>query len=282
MAQMNYDDFSKLRTTGNTPERKSYVNSPSYFYLADDGDTAIVRFNISSVEDLIVTPVHTIMLNGKRRDVECIKPEECPLCREGVALSNRIYIPVISYTTENDKVTAHPGIWNQPYKFGATLKSWIMDYGDLRNIIFKVTRIGKRGTPASYSLAPANPKVYRDEDFVADFSAFETFDLHRSMVLLKNKEEMGYYLENNNFPMKQKQETTSFNTMKEAAASIPTNVYDRPAVRTTLRDDAQPIRTVYRGNDFTFTAQAPASQEVQHSQETQSQTTQKSPRRYTY
>lgn len=279
MAQMNYDDFSKLRTaTGATSERRNYVNGPSYFYLADDGDTAIVRFNIASVEDLIVTPVHTVMLNGKRRDVECIKPGECPLCHEGVALSNRIYVPVLSYTTENDKVVVHPGVWNQPYKFGATLKSWIMDYGDLRNIIFKVTRVGKRGTPASYSLAPANPKVYRDEDFIADFSAFENFDLHRSMVLLKSKEEMEYYLENNNFPMKQKQETSSFTSVEEAVTPISTNAYDRPAARTTLRDNAQPIRTVYRGNDFFATT----PQEERHSQETQSQTTQKAPRRYTY
>lgn len=250
MAQMSYEEFSRMNQKNNSTntQANNYRNSVSYFYLADDGDTALVRFNIANIDDLKVTSRHSITLNGKRRNVECIRNyndpvDTCPLCASGSKPTFRVYIELLSYKIENGKVTSEAGVWDQPARFRETLKSYFMDYGDLRNIIFKLTRHGRKGdTNTTYSLIVANPQIYKNEDYVADFSAFDTFDINRSMVLNKSAEELQYYVENGAFPEvgtpQSSQPQSQVNEVKSTSSSYPQTVHQEIP-------PTSPIRTTY-------------------------------------
>lgn len=283
MAQMTYEEFSKMNQNSTKDENTSrYTNSPSYFYLADDGDTAIVRFNIADIKDLSVTSRHSVYVNGKRRNVECIRGfndpvESCPLCASGSRPTFRVYIQLLSYKVENGKITYEPCVWDQPARFRETLKSYFMDYGDLRNIVFKITRHGRKGdTNTTYSLIVANPQMYKNEDYVADFSAFENFNLNRSMVLLKSKDELQYYVDHEEFPAVQQ-------SVKETAVAGQTRMVQNNTADTmyttvstpsgsNVWEEARPIRSTYNTPDM---------QERQQPREQPSQI-QRGPRRYTY
>ena len=272
MAQMSYEEFSRMNQNSNstTNQTNNYGNNPSYFFLADDGDTAVVRFNIANIDDLKVTSRHTISLNGKRRSVECIRnfnePQDaCPLCASGNKPSFRVYLELISYKIENGKVVYEPAVWDQPARFRETLKSYFMDYGDLRNIIFKITRHGRKGdTNTSYSLIVANPQVYKNEDYVADFSAFETFNINRYMVLNKNREELEYYVENGSFPEVQQTQRTVEEVRPTQQPTYQTQPSQSPTYKQEVPSNS-PIRT-------TYTTEA----------KSQEPPVQRGPRRYTY
>ena len=271
MAQMSYEEFSRMNQNSNSTntQTNNYRNSVSYFYLADDGDTAVVRFNIANIDDLKVTSRHSVTLNGKRRNVECIRNyndpiDTCPLCASGSKPSFRVYLELLSYRIENGKVVSEAAIWDQPARFRETLKSYFMDYGDLRNIIFKITRHGRKGdTNTTYSLIVANPQVYKNEDYVADFSAFDTFDISRSMVLNKSAEELQYYVENGAFPeTSTSQPSQPQRQMEEAARPV------QPSYQQPVRQEVPPTTPIRT----TYTTEA----------KSQEPPAQRGPRRYTY
>lgn len=275
---MTYEEFSKMnQSSGRDESASKYNSSPSYFYLADDGDTAIVRFNIADIKDVAITSKHGVFINGKRRNVECIRGfndpvESCPLCASGSKPTFRVYIQLLSYKIENGKITYEPCVWDQPARFRETLKSYFMDYGDLRDIVFKITRHGRKGdTNTTYSLIVANPQVYKNEDYVADFSAFDKFDLNRAMVLLKSKDELQYYVENEEFPPVQS--TTKSNNGVETPTKVSQPV---PAYRNNLN-----ANTWRSDNAINSTYSSPNKEVTQQSQESSSPV-QRGPRRYTY
>lgn len=138
-----------------------------------------------------------------------------------------------------------------------------MDYGDLRNIIFKITRHGRKGdTNTTYSLIVANPQIYKNEDYVADFSAFDTFDINRNMVLNKNAEELQYYVENGTFPGASAPQSSQPQGQVKEVKSTP--LHYQQAVHQEI-PPTSPIRTTY--------TTAEKSQEPP---------AQRGPRRYTY
>lgn len=288
MAKMSYEQFANIqasRTNSRPSQQSSFSNGPSYFNLTEDGETAVVRFDIADINDVAVYSRHSIVLNDKRREVECLRgygepADACPLCRAGEKRGFRIYLPLISYTTAPDgTITAQPCIWSQPARFRETLLTYYVDYGDLRNVIFKVTRHGARGdTSTTYSLTIPNPSIYRVENYPADFSAFETFDLHRSMLLSKTAEELEYFLTHKSFPDTQSQQSSpqsAASVQRSAPRSVVTPTphseasqtsRDRRANLDTLSSNATPIRTAYTPKEESETAETPSA----------------GPRRYTY
>ena len=278
MAQMTYEEFSKIsQNSGRDENTSKYTSGPSYFYLADDGDTAIVRFNIADIKDVVVTSRHSVFVNGKRRNVECIRGfndpvETCPLCASGSRPTFRVYIQLLSYKIENGKITYEPCVWDQPARFRETLKSYFMDYGDLRNIVFKITRHGRKGdTNTTYSLIVANPQMYKSENYVPDFSAFDKFDLNRAMVLLKSKDELQYYVENEEFPPVQNVVKTNSDIETSTKVSQPAPAYRNNFNANTWQND----------NVVNSTYSSPNKEGTQQSQDSSSPT-QRGPRRYTY
>lgn len=294
MAQMTYEEYSEKRGGQMSSPSSSNSFKVNYFSLKDDGDTAIVRFNVKSSDDIIVHSQHTLKVDGKWRKIECLRNSNdsvdiCPLCKSGERQQFKIYLELLVYENENGKVVKTSRIWETSVSFRRTLNSYIMDYGDLRKVIFKLTRQGKKGDmKTTYTLIPANPQIYTDENYVPDFSDFDTFDIHRGVLLNKSKEELEYLVANGNFPSKPSNtlvgdKNVSGEYSKATTLQDNKEIYGAPdmlrpessshSVRDTLRDNSQPIRTVVRGNnDFRDSSQETNSQQAE----------QKSPRRYTY
>lgn len=232
MAQMSYEEFSRKsneQIKSNTNSNKSF--GPSYFSLKDDGDTAIVRFNVADIRDVVVHSQHTLKIEDKWRKIECLRTinepiDKCPLCRAGNKQQFRIYLEMLVYEMVDNNVVCKPVIWETAAKFRESLKSFAIDYGDLRNIIFKLTRIGRKGdTKTTYTLIPANKQIYRDDEYVPDFSAFDSFDLHKYMLLNKTERDMNYLLANGNFPIEEgkKSEVKNSNASLNTQSDSPRN-----------------------------------------------------------
>lgn len=288
--QMSYEQYLKATEK---KQNNSNANLPTYFSLKDDGESAIVRFDVSKIEDISIYTRHMIKSNGKLKAVECLRmpdepKENCPLCASGNKANTRIYIKVIVYENEGEKVTYKPCIWEQSITFRNLLKSYIMDYGDLRDTIFKVTRTGKKGdTSTRYSIIPANPQIYREENYPKDFSAFDNFNLNSYMLLKKSKEELNYFLETGSLPAPAtKGEATSINNMNSVNLDKPSNNVKYEANRSSTVSNRErivdipkdePIRTSYNVQ----TKEAIRVNTVNENNATEVKTT-PSPRRYTY
>lgn len=268
MAQMSYEQFVEMNQNKD-PSTNQAVNI-NYFFLAEDGETVIARFNIPDINKLEVHSRHSIVVDGKRRNVECLRGfkepvDTCPLCASGSRPSFRIYVPLLVYTVENGKIVATPQMWDQPVRLRETLKSYFMDYGDLRKVLFKITRHGKKGdTNTNYTITLANPQVYRDADYPADFSAFESFDLHKNMLLSKNKQELEEYLSTGEFGS-QRPQTQAVDV---GVVQDPPKFVARTQPFTRARRESEPLRNV-SPQDTTTPSEEPSSSSP-------------GPRRYTY
>lgn len=183
MAQLTFEEFEKFnkKEDRNQPQRANI----KYFALKNDNDTAIVRFNIHDLSDITVQSVHNIEMkdgaNTRYGTVSCLREsfndstDKCPLCKAGNKVTFKVFIPLVSYNEdENGNTVAEAMVWQQGVRIRQTLKSFIEDYGDLSNMLFKITRHGVKGdVNTTYTILPANPNVYKDSVYVKDFSQFE-------------------------------------------------------------------------------------------------------------
>lgn len=213
MAKLSYEEFEKFNNGSGEQSQKSTRSMIRFFALRDDGETAIVRFNIHNLADIAVSSVHIVenMENNKKRYriVSCMREsfndpvEKCPLCAAGNKMSFKIFVPLIAYNQdENGNIVAEAMIWQQGTRIRQTLKSFIDDYGDLSSMLFKITRHGKKGdVNTTYSILPANPNVYKETIYVKDFSEFEKNPNYLdSFVHERTLEDMNIYLETGSFP----------------------------------------------------------------------------------
>lgn len=253
MAQVNYEAFMKYNErektsfSGTSSSGKPYVR---YFSLKDDGDTATVRFNISSMDSraLQVQSIHRVKNSeGKYRVVSCLRGdpaepfEVCPLCASGERPAFRIFIELLDYQQdENGNTVAVPSTWEQPARARETFKSFVMDYGDLRDYVFKIVRHGRKGDPSTtYTILPANQNIYKEDVFKKDFSAFDSYSLSDRMLELSGPQ-MENYIETGELPTDGNKSTKEM-TPVEQPKSVETSTYTAP---TSLR--ASPLA---RGED---------------------------------
>lgn len=204
MAQMTFEQFNDLN---NEKDSSSFSPQVSYFVLADDGDSALVRFNLKNLTEPILHSVHRIMVGGKRRNVECLRgPKQeasvCPLCASGERPVTRAFLPLLKYVmTEDNQVQTVPCVWETSLRVLSDLKPYVMDYGDLESLVFKITRHGKKGdTSTRYSITLPNQMIYKADLYPADFRAFESFSINKNMVMQKTLEELAFYVEQGSFP----------------------------------------------------------------------------------
>lgn len=252
MAQLSYEDYEKFVKKAENSGNYQRANI-RYFSLKDDGDTAIVRFNIHSLADIQVSSVHTVETNVNGRTiystVNCLREsprddvEKCPLCASGNKVAFRIFVPLLSYNQDEDgNIVAESLVWTQGTKIRQTLKSFIDDYGDLSDMLFKVTRHGKKGDRATtYSILPANPNIYKSTIYVKDFSEFENHPNYLDyFVQTRTPEDINTYLETGNFPnpFAKKQQNKP---VEEVKATL---VYSDQTSETLVAGD-KPIRGMY-------------------------------------
>ena len=210
-----------------------------FFKLKEDGDEALIRMNVSSVEDLDFASVHTISADGKWMKVSCLNPlgsfsDNCPLCsaaQQGTKVSKtskKVYIQVL--VAYKDKTTGQfgapqPVVWERPAGFSRDIANLIKDYGSLKDTIFKVTRNGAAGDMKTTYTIGFVPLYNKPELIpVEGLTAFEGFNIARHSYWEKTNEEILTFLQTGSFPEVIKTQTAP------ATVSTPDSAYVAPQV----------------------------------------------------
>ena len=210
--QFTYQDY--FNSVQNAQNNASQGPKVGFFKLKDDGDEALVRINLGTVEELQFAAVHTLNVAGKWMKVSCLSPfgtGSCPLCTSAnggnSAVSKagkKVYVQMLA--AYRDKATGAfsapvPVIWERLAGFSKDLANKLRDYGNLREVLLKVTRNGVAGDmKTTYSLDYAVPTVFKPELVPADFSAFANFNIAKHSYWEKTPEEIVAFLQTGSFP----------------------------------------------------------------------------------
>ena len=216
MAQISFETACELES--NRPQGGSSSGDFRFFWLANDGDEAVVRIMHDTTSSFQIFTVHDIDLqtdNGSRkRKVSCLRsPQDptnmCPLCASGASSKNVIFINMIQYVTNPDgTITPTPVIWERSLSYATKLKGLIDEYGPLSDCIFKIKRFGEKGSVnTTYEFFFGNPKQYPDMYYPKDESLFSNIKILGSLVMDKNFDELVHYNTYRSFP--QRESTTS-------------------------------------------------------------------------
>ncbi len=168
-----------------------------YFSLKDDGDEAVVRFAYDSPDEFDIMTTHQTQVDGRFRRVNCLRTfnepvDNCPMCKAGVPIQQRFYIKLIEYVMdENGELSVVPKIWERPTSYVTILNNLFIEYEDIKDFVFKIKRSGKKGSlQTTYSILPANQKIYNEDRYVKDFSGFEGYNVLGSALLNWDAEKM--------------------------------------------------------------------------------------------
>lgn len=141
----------------------------NFLTLANDGDSAVIRFAYNSMNDIIIDMVHEAQDNqGNRKVIGCLRnelsqPESvCPLCSQGNLLKKTVYLTVYNEDEKQMQVWQRGGGF-----FSGTLEPLFEEYEDvpLCSVPFKVKRKGAKGDPhTTYSVIPLPVDNTRLED----------------------------------------------------------------------------------------------------------------------
>lgn len=205
MANISFNDMD-------FSENNNFENSVGFFNLKEDGEEAVVRFVLDSVDDMEIYSVHTVKDGGKFKKFNCLRsPKEptskCPFCEKDAqvnktdksfAPSQKIYIKMLQYEPNGDGTyTPHAKIWERSaYVYAPKLKNYIDTYGDLSNIVCKVVRNGRAGDmKTTYEIMPGiNPSKFNEQTCPIDTSAFDNFKVMGTMIPDTTADDMYKYL----------------------------------------------------------------------------------------
>ena len=197
MGKINWNDFQAR--AAELEARQQQVNGPyvGFFTLKNDGDEAIVRIMHDSPEDFDILAVHQTTVDGKFRNVSCLRSpsdpmDMCPFCAANKKFATRLYIHLIQYVRdENNQIVAQPKVWERSTAYAKQLAEYINEYGPLSDMIFKIKRSGAKGSmDTTYTIIPANAKLYPEDIYVKDAEALADYQALGHAVLDKNYEEM--------------------------------------------------------------------------------------------
>lgn len=211
MSQFNYDQYQQVVARANNPT----TTAPKIGYLKlADGQEALVRINVSKLDDLKFATVHTPAFGKKFEGlgsgftpVMCLNEvgsysDACPFCKaaaEGHEViskaAKKVYVQMlIAYkdATTGQFSVAQPVVWERPAGFSKELATKLRDYGDLSAHVFKLTRMGS-GKDTRYALDYI--PLYDKPDFVPmDFSAFNNFEVSKHSFWVKTAADLETYL----------------------------------------------------------------------------------------
>ena len=208
----------------NYTEVENYGNESksSFFSLKDDGDIARVRFMYNGIEDVEGYAVHEIMLNEKRRYVNCLRSykdpkNKCPFCNSGSLQRAKLYVPLYDEDTHEVK------LWERGKRFFSEISSLCSRYSSadepLVSQIFEIERRGKKGDKdTTYGIFPVGrPDDTRLEDLP------EIPNVIGSVILDKTAEEMEIFLEEGDFPSMDKKTSGENYRRRETSRRTPTS-----------------------------------------------------------
>ena len=188
-----------------------------YFTLKDDGDSALVRILISTMDDLCVVPVHEqIKVDNRDVKVACLRGpkdsiETCPFCDAGKRVSPKVFIELMVYETDsrgNPTGKSSYQVWERGRTYISKLEALVNRYakrGPLWDTLFEITRSGaKNSQQTTYEILPVVDDELNKECPLDPDSLPDPFDPVGSMVYDKTFEEMEYYTKKGKFPTEQR------------------------------------------------------------------------------
>ena len=222
MAEYSYSTYLAQNKFG--AKKQNRDRKVGYFYLSDNDDSAIVRFNYSSTDEFNLVDVHRFKGEYGYRNVACLRTpkdpiDKCPFCKHGEQRNSKFFVKLLEYVKdEHGNIVATPKIWERPLFFADTIASYIREYGDLRDVVFKIVRKGYKGDKkVNYDIMFMNPKMYGEENgFVKDFSGFDGLELNHHSYMERSYDEMEYFLEHGEFPKLTKEELEAKNSQKQS------------------------------------------------------------------
>ena len=238
MANFNFNEYEAAHQK---PASQQSQNGESKSYIQNikvaDGGEAVVRFFISTSDDIEITTVHNIDLFSTKtnksysKSISCLREsyqdplDTCPLCAQGNEVKARAYIKLLEYVNVNGEIVATPRIWDASKTNARTVNSFLADYGDLTEYLFKLKRTGT-GTSTRYNLVPipATSPVYKPEVYKKEFEKFD--DYYINPYLKKSFDEVQVYVETGKFPerVKESTQTPSDNTSTTTEVETPRQV----------------------------------------------------------
>ena len=214
MANFSYSDYQNVIAKAQSNENGSSVKI-GFFKMKNDKDEALVRFNVSTLENLQFATVHQLGAAQKWMKVGCLNPvgsysDNCPLC-SAVAAGNtsigkaakKVFVQMmVSYkdNTTGQFAAAIPVIWERPAGFAAEIASKLRDYGPLTDRVFKITRNGAAGDMKTTYPINYVPVYDKPEAVPADFSAFANFNIAKHSFWEKSVEDINTFLTTGSFP----------------------------------------------------------------------------------
>mgnify|MGYP003314794604 CR=1 FL=1 len=207
MSRVDVDRWSTVPTNSYSTSD----NPVGYFSLKNDGDEAIVRFMYEKdPREFEVLAVHSIQLNNKYREVNCLRNagdpiEVCPMCQAKVKLSQKFFIKMIQYVKDpaTGVVTGKPVVWGRGLPLARTLKGYIETYDcPLSDMICKIIRHGAaNNSQTTYEVIPNLSKnMYPDNVYIKDYTPFNDYAALGRSVLNKTADDMIVFNNTGSFP----------------------------------------------------------------------------------
>lgn len=170
-------------------------NDIKYFNLNKKDDSAIVRILHSTVKNIEYIPIHTVVIDGKNKNVRCIR-ENCPLCNSnGSEANTKIYIHLFDYTDNCEKV------WVRTDKIINQLKEIEENWGNLSECVLKITR--ETDEFPKYNVIPVNAAKYSqvNKELIDEKIAYRFY-------MTRSRDELNEYLKTGVMPPHKKKENT--------------------------------------------------------------------------
>ncbi len=129
-----------------------------FFHLADDGDTALVRFLHINEQDLDKygsKVVHEVDINGKTRKVVCLL-DNCPLCEAGVKNRARLFLQLVEYDENGNMLDdGKVKVWERGKQILPDILDMLNRYAPIYRFTTEIVRHGEKGdTSTQYRLYP--------------------------------------------------------------------------------------------------------------------------------
>ena len=208
--RVSVDEMLKPESNNTTGQAKKN----QFFTLSNDGDSAIVRFLHSDVNDFDVLDVHNIQLGGFNRKINCLRPvdgakDECAICMHNdydeekgsykYPLQRRIFIHLLRYDTPNNPIEQ---VWERSAKdFVKKLMQLVEDYGPLYQRMYKIVRHGAAGSnDTTYDILPLDKDRFNPANYAFNEAQLNYKPVLETFVLNKTNEEIEEYLATGNFP----------------------------------------------------------------------------------
>lgn len=198
-------------------------NRIEFFNLAKAGDTAVVRVLLTSIDKVGRNKYHRVMVDGKARNLHCVGQEgkECPLCREGAELQEKVCIHLFDYTDNTEKV------WFRTDRIVSQFKTIEADWGDLSNCVVRITR--DTDDFPTYTIGVLNAAQYP----AVDKSRVDV-DVHLMGTTYRSKDEIEQYIATGILPdhVKAQNNASSSGSYTPKASYVPKAPYASKDVQT--------------------------------------------------